>query len=43
MREKNIQIKKKRLIMFEYVLLKGINDSEEDALELARLLQGIPC
>ena len=29
--------------MFEYVLLKGINDSEEDALELARLLQGIPC
>jgi 23S rRNA (adenine2503-C2)-methyltransferase len=34
---------KKRLIMFEYVLLKGINDSEEDALELARLLKGIPC
>ena len=34
---------KKRLIMFEYVLLKGINDSEDDALELARLLQGIPC
>lgn len=34
---------KKRLIMFEYVLLKGINDSEEDALELAKLLQGIPC
>ena len=34
---------KKRLIMFEYVLLKGINDSEEDAFELARLLQGIPC
>jgi len=34
---------KKRLIMFEYVLLKGINDSEEDALKLARLLQGIPC
>ena len=34
---------KKRLIMFEYVLLKEINDSEEDAFELARLLQGIPC
>ena len=34
---------KKRVIMFEYVLLKGINDSEDDALELARLLQGIPC
>ena len=29
--------------MFEYVLLKGINDSEKDALELARLLHGIPC
>ena len=34
---------KKRLIMFEYVLLKGINDSEKNALELSRLLQGIPC
>ena len=34
---------KKRLIMFEYVLLKNINDSKEDALKLARLLQGIPC
>jgi 23S rRNA (adenine2503-C2)-methyltransferase len=34
---------KKRLIMFEYVLLKGINDSENDALQLAQLLQGIPC
>ncbi len=34
---------KKRLIMFEYVLLKGINDSEEDAHELANLLNGIPC
>ena len=29
--------------MFEYVLLKGINDSELDALELSRLLQKIPC
>ena len=34
---------KKRLIMFEYVLLKGINDSKDDALELAKLLHGIPC
>ena len=34
---------KKRLVMFEYVLLKDINDSEKDALELARLLHGIPC
>jgi len=34
---------KKRLVMFEYVLLKGINDSENHALQLAQLLQGIPC
>ena len=34
---------KKRLVMFEYVLLKGINDSEEDALKLAVLLNGISC
>ena len=34
---------KKRQVMFEYVLLKGINDSENDALQLAQLLKGIPC
>ena len=34
---------KKRLVMFEYVLLKGINDSEEDAMNLAQLLKGISC
>ena len=33
----------KRQIMFEYVLLKGINDSEKNAYELAALLKGIPC
>ena len=34
---------KKRQVMFEYVLLKGINDSEDDANKLAHLLKGIPC
>ena len=34
---------KKRQVMFEYVLLKGINDSEDDAHQLAHLLKGIPC
>ena len=34
---------KKRQVMFEYVLLKGINDSEEDAHKLAHLLKGITC
>jgi len=34
---------KKRHVMFEYVLLKGINDSKDDAHKLANLLRGIPC
>ncbi|MBS7735947.1 23S rRNA (adenine(2503)-C(2))-methyltransferase RlmN [Chelatococcus composti] len=29
-------------ITFEYVMLKGVNDSEEDARALVRLLKGIP-
>ena len=31
-----------RRITFEYVMLKGINDSDADARELVRLLEGIP-
>ena len=31
-----------RRITFEYVMLKGVNDSLEDARELVRLLRGIP-
>jgi 23S rRNA (adenine2503-C2)-methyltransferase len=34
---------KRRRIMFEYILLKGINDSDEQAFELARKLHKIPC
>lgn len=34
---------KRKRIMFEYILLKGINDSDEEAHELGRILQGIPC
>jgi 23S rRNA (adenine2503-C2)-methyltransferase len=33
----------RRRITFEYVLLKGVNDSEEDARRLAKLLAGIRC
>lgn len=33
----------RRRITFEYVLLKGVNDSDEDALRLVRLLRGIRC
>jgi len=31
-----------RRITFEYVMLKGVNDSAADARELTRLIQGIP-
>jgi 23S rRNA (adenine2503-C2)-methyltransferase len=31
-----------RRITFEYVMLKGVNDSEEDAQRLIKLLKGIP-
>jgi 23S rRNA (adenine2503-C2)-methyltransferase len=32
----------RKRITFEYVLLKDINDSDQDAVKLARLLHGIP-
>ncbi len=31
---------KKREVMFEYLLIKGVNDGEEDALALVRLMRG---
>lgn len=31
---------KKREVMFEYLLIKGVNDGEEDALALAELMRG---
>lgn len=37
------QMKKRQRIMFEYVLLDGINDSDETAEKLAEILRGIPC
>jgi len=33
----------RRRITFEYVLLRGVNDSEDDALRLTRLLKDIKC
>ncbi|MCJ7813624.1 23S rRNA (adenine(2503)-C(2))-methyltransferase RlmN [bacterium] len=35
--------KTKKRITFEYVLIKGINDTQADAHRLLRLLKGIPC
>lgn len=34
---------KRRRIMIEYTLLRGINDSDEEAHELAKRLRDIPC
>jgi len=36
-------LEKRRRITFEYVLLKGVNDSLEDAERVAALLRGMPC
>lgn len=36
-------LKPSRRITFEYVMLKGINDSDEDATRLVTLLRGISC
>ncbi|MFA5085666.1 MAG: 23S rRNA (adenine(2503)-C(2))-methyltransferase RlmN, partial [Candidatus Omnitrophota bacterium] len=33
----------KRIITFEYILIKGVNASEGDAFKLARLLMGMMC
>jgi len=37
------RLKPQRRLTFEYILLKGINDSDEDARRLARLLEGFAC
>ena len=36
-------VKSTRRVTFEYILIKGVNDSLEDAEELAHLLRGILC
>lgn len=40
---RNFPMPKRKRIMFEYTLLKDINDSDDDARELAAKLRGIPC
>ena len=40
---RNYPLKPNRKLTFEYVLLAGINDTDDDAIRLARLLKGIPC
>ncbi len=36
-------LESRRRITFEYVMLRGVNDTAEDARRLARLLRGIKC
>ena len=40
---KNYPLKPQRRHTIEYVLMEGINDSDEDARRLAKWLKGIPC
>jgi len=40
---RHFPLEPRRRITFEYVLLRGVNDSPEDALRLAKLLRGIKC
>ena len=35
--------KRKHRITFEYVLIKGVNDSRENGRKIVKLLRGIPC
>ena len=39
---RDFPMKRGRRITFEYVLLGGVNDTDEDAVRLGRLLHGIP-
>ncbi|HEX5607206.1 MAG TPA: 23S rRNA (adenine(2503)-C(2))-methyltransferase RlmN [Candidatus Binatia bacterium] len=39
---RSLPIPRRKRITFEYVLLHGVNDSNEQARELAKLLRGIP-
>ncbi|WJX93637.1 23S rRNA (adenine(2503)-C(2))-methyltransferase [Trifolium repens] len=38
-----LSFKHKHKVLFEYVMLEGINDSNEDAKRLIELVKGIPC
>jgi 23S rRNA (adenine2503-C2)-methyltransferase len=40
---KRFPLEPRRRITFEYVMLKDVNDTQDDALRLAKLLKGIKC
>ena len=35
--------KTNRIVTFEYIMIKGVNSSREDAIELVKLLKGLKC
>lgn len=39
----NVKIAPRRMITFEYVMLDGVNDSDQDARGLIKLLKSVPC
>ncbi|MDA2919750.1 23S rRNA (adenine(2503)-C(2))-methyltransferase RlmN [Desulfobacterota bacterium AH_259_B03_O07] len=40
---RNFPVPKRKSLTFEYVLIKGVNDSSDDARTLGKLLRGIRC
>lgn len=40
---RNLVFRNRDRVTFEYVLLEGVNDSDDDARRLAKLVEGIPC
>ncbi len=40
---KRFPLPSRKRITFEYILIKGINDSAQNALELTKLLKNVPC
>lgn len=38
-----LRLRPKSIVLFEYVMLAGVNDSMDDAKRLTELVQGIPC
>jgi 23S rRNA (adenine2503-C2)-methyltransferase len=40
---RRFHLRPRERVIFEYVLIDGINDSPRDALRLAHLIKGIPC
>lgn len=40
---KKFPLQKRKRIMIEYIMIRDVNDSDQDARDLVRILKGIPC